>query len=523
MKALKKTLSLVLAVCILASMACVAAVSASANAGDAIRRYNVKDIVNSDPAAQVETKTFMFYMPEVWRNTFNDTYDGNSLASCSAGIYWWEGSYNANDYQGEHTNAWPGFAVTETVPEDKNIFTAKVPADVTTIIWNNLVDGGPDSEKDQYPDRYVAAIQTSNILCEYYDANEDGYGFYPKGVENFDGMIYVCNPKATEVNEFSGKSTYKGIWMYYYGAGEYGIYPTRDEAVANNGVLKDGQFPDYGFKIDTESLSLKVGQEEVITPNDNTATAIIEDPTIASITRNESTGAVTVKGLKVGTTNVVFTLTKNGETETITCPVIVKKFINPTPTSPTAPTIIESTTPKPTQITQEGEKKTQKISAKSYTKTYGNKAFSLKAKTSGNGKLTYKTSNKKVVTVSTKGKVTIKGCGKATITIKAKATSKYKAASKKITITVKPAKIKLKTFKGNKRVLKIYYTKQNNADGYQCVYNRGLKKITTTSNKNYITLKNLKKGKCEAKIRAFKKISGIKVYGKYSKYQLTVG
>lgn len=467
MKALKKTLSLVLAVCILASMACVAAVSASANAGDAMRRYNVKDIVNSDPALQVETKTFMFYMPEKWRNTFNDTYDGNSLDSCSAGIYWWEGDYNAKDYMGEFTNDWPGFAVTETVPEDKNIFTAKVPAGVTTIIWNNLVDGGPDSEKDQYPERYNAALQTANILCEFYDPNEDGYGFYPNGVADFDGMIYVCNPNATSSNDISDKSGYKGVWMYYYGAGEYGIYPTRDEAVANNGVLKDGQFPDYGFKIDTESVSIKIGEEEVITPNDNTATAIIEDPTIASITTDAKTGAVTVKGLKVGKTNVVFTLTKDNETETVTCPVTVTKPETKVSISAGSKSIYV--------------KKTTKVTAKV---------------TNGSGKTTFSSSNKKVATVDSKGKVTAKKKG----TVKITAKNNGKSAS--VTITVKNPK--LNKTKVKIKAKKSFKLKVTGGTG-KVTYKSSKKKVATVSNKGKITGK--KKGTATITV----KVSGVKL------------
>lgn len=72
----------------------------------------------------------------------------------------------------------------------------------------------------------------------------------------------------------------------------------------------------------------------------------------------------------------------------------------------------------------------------SYSKKYGDKAFSLGAKAST--ALTYSSSNAKVATVDAKGTVTIKGAGTATITITAKATSDYKAAKK--TVTVKVAK-----------------------------------------------------------------------------------
>lgn len=85
-------------------------------------------------------------------------------------------------------------------------------------------------------------------------------------------------------------------------------------------------------------------------------------------------------------------------------------------------------------------KKAQTISGtSSYKKTYGNKAFKLDAKTNGDGKLTYASSSKKVVTVDAKGKVTIKGAGTATITIKASETGNYKAAEKKVKVKVAKA------------------------------------------------------------------------------------
>lgn len=85
------------------------------------------------------------------------------------------------------------------------------------------------------------------------------------------------------------------------------------------------------------------------------------------------------------------------------------------------------------------EKKQQVISVgkQKYTKQIGDKKFSLKAKTSGDGKLTYKTSNKKIVTVSKNGYVSIVGEGTAKVTISASETNTYKKASKTVKIIVK--------------------------------------------------------------------------------------
>lgn len=76
--------------------------------------------------------------------------------------------------------------------------------------------------------------------------------------------------------------------------------------------------------------------------------------------------------------------------------------------------------------------------AKSFVKRSKSKPFKLNAKrTAGDGKLTYKSSNKRVATVSSSGTVTIKGTGKATITVTAKGTRNYKAKSVKVALTVK--------------------------------------------------------------------------------------
>ncbi len=85
-----------------------------------------------------------------------------------------------------------------------------------------------------------------------------------------------------------------------------------------------------------------------------------------------------------------------------------------------------------------GKKKPQKIMVnKSYKKTLGSKSFSLKAKSSTGAKLSYSSSNTKVVKVDAKGKVKIVGVGKAVITIAAKASKKYAAKKVKVRITVK--------------------------------------------------------------------------------------
>lgn len=65
------------------------------------------------------------------------------------------------------------------------------------------------------------------------------------------------------------------------------------------------------------------------------------------------------------------------------------------------------------------------------------KTKQLKVKRKGRGKISYKSSNKKIVTVSAKGKIKGKKKGKATITVKVNAKGNYKGAIKKVKVTVK--------------------------------------------------------------------------------------
>lgn len=172
------------------------------------------------------------------------------------------------------------------------------------------------------------------------------------------------------------------------------------------------------------------------------------------------------------------------------------------------------------------EVKTQSIKCTtSYTKAYGNKAFSLNAKTTGDGALSYTSSNKKVVTVDKNGKVYIKGIGTATITIKAAATDDYKAATKTVKITVNPKKETISKLTSTKKTqAKVTWKKDTKVSGYQVVYasNKSFTKNVTTvsvkkNSQTSLTIKNLNSKKnVYVKVRSYKIVDGKKVYGEYS-------
>ncbi len=132
-----------------------------------------------------------------------------------------------------------------------------------------------------------------------------------------------------------------------------------------------------------------------------------------------------------------------------------------------------------------------------YTKTYGDAAFNLQAKSSFGGTLTYTSADLSVVSVSSNGTVTIKGTGRTSITIKGAETSNYKAAVKTIPIVVNQKKLSgsIKLFSGsyvyNGKAKQPKVTLGNlvqNRD-FKVVYsnnvNIGTAKITVTGMGNY--------------------------------------
>ncbi len=473
-------------------MAMVAGITASANYGDEVRRPDVAEVVNSDPELQVDTNQVYFYMPDAWRNDLNDSYDGSDLASCTAGIYWWEKSYNCNDYCTAYANAWPGYVIKKTDETDKNVFVADVPADVTTIIFNNTVDGGEDKESPNY----VKAIQTENVNTEGYDPGKDPYGFYPEGTVtddestwNFDGMIYVCNPKAIEVNPFSGKETYKGCWFYYYGEGKYGIQKTLAEAEAAGAVYQNGEFPPYGLQVD-DKASVKVGETTEVTPNDSTAKASGYDESIISVAQDETTGVATITGLKEGTTTITFTVDKDGEVETAECVVTVSAPV--------------------TSVSVKAAKTSIKIGATTtVTATVENAV----------GATTFKSNNTKIATVDKNGKVkgvkagsakiTATNNGKsATVTIKVTKKDNTAKFSVKKSVTVKLAKVK-------KAAQKVAAVTVKSAKG-KVTYAKASGKFAVDKKTGKITVKKgTKKGTYAVKIKV--KVAGDATYASATK------
>ena len=170
-------------------------------------------------------------------------------------------------------------------------------------------------------------------------------------------------------------------------------------------------------------------------------------------------------------------------------------------------------------------KASQKITASAKTVTLGDRAFSLGAKASGGGKLSYKTNNKAVAVVSSKGVITIKGVGKATITINASANTNYNAApAKKVTVTVLPKKTSVsKVSSSSKGKAVISWKKVSGVTGYSVQYSTsskfsGAKTVTVKgSSASGTTLKSLKSKKnYYVRVCTYKKVNGKTYYSDWS-------
>ena len=153
-------------------------------------------------------------------------------------------------------------------------------------------------------------------------------------------------------------------------------------------------------------------------------------------------------------------------------------------------------TATPTPVVKPG------ITAKVSQVYVGKKATIKVTKTKVTGKVTFKSSNKKVATVNSKGVITGKKAGKAVITVKV---GKY---TKKLTVKVKKPSFKLvkssaKLKKGKKTTIKV-----KAAPVSKVIYKTSNKKVATVNSKGVVTAK--KKGtakitvKCNGITRTFK-------------------
>ena len=183
--------------------------------------------------------------------------------------------------------------------------------------------------------------------------------------------------------------------------------------------------------------------------------------------------------------------------------------------------------PKDASVSYTIRKASQTVTVKEKTVTAAaGKTVSLKAKASGKGKLTYKSSSTKLATVNTKGTVTGKRAGKVTVTVTAGETKNYKKAVQKVTVYVTPQKMGTAALSSKQKgKLTVKWKKLAGVSGYELEYSTSskftvstTKKVVLKSSASTKTISKLKAGKkYYVRIRAYKSMGGKKYYGAFGK------
>ena len=155
-----------------------------------------------------------------------------------------------------------------------------------------------------------------------------------------------------------------------------------------------------------------------------------------------------------------------------------------------------------------------------------NEKFSLRAY--AYGKLSYKSENKKIVTVSSTGNVTMKACGSTTIVIKAAETLEYKAATVYVSVTLVPGKTGIHYISSNETgKITISWSGSSGAKCYQIQFSTNKNFTSAQTKTGYLrkeklyrtytsTVSNFTKKKWYIRIRGYSIINGKTSYGSWS-------
>lgn len=400
-------------------------------------------------------------------------------------------------------------AVTLTAPADYTYDGTEKKPEVTVALDEQIIDS--ENYDVAYADNTDAGTATVTITGKgnYKDSSETTFTITALSLETAvitlasDSFNYDGTAKEPAVTVKLGDKTLDA-------ANDYTVAYSNNTNVGTATVTVTGK----NNYIGTASKTFTINEAPKPPVTTTSITDAVVKPAAASYTYNgkaQTPGVTVTLGGKTLTANdytVAYTNNINAGTATIT--VTGKNSYTGTATG-----------------TFKIAKASKTIKAKSsISKALGSKAFSIGATTVKGEKLTYSTSNKKVVTVSSTGKVTIKGIGTATITIKSAASKNYNAAkNKQVKITVTPKKVSLSSVTSKKKAqITVKWKRDTKATGYQIVYStkknfKGAKTITIKSNKTTsktITSKLVKGKKYYVKVRAYKTVNGKKITGPYS-------
>lgn len=168
----------------------------------------------------------------------------------------------------------------------------------------------------------------------------------------------------------------------------------------------------------------------------------------------------------------------------------------------------------------------QKIVVSSYYQiAYGTAPTQLYInRTSGDGQITYSSSDSKIVSIDSTGKMTFKKIGSAVIAVNVAETANCKAQTLYVTVNIIPKRATVSSVKAKGKTLTVKWKKDKSASGYIVQYStsknfkKGVKTVTISKNKTVSKkIKGLKANKkYYVRVCSYKKVSGQKVQGAYS-------
>lgn len=344
--------------------------------------------IYTGPSTGEPSKRYFFAMRKEW-------YTFNNATACA---YWWGGTDKSVDWQ--HSCQMRSTPL--TLEDGSKVYYIDLGETVSGVVFNNGIDGGAKAAEGEKPSpNWGKNFQTKDLTLESYEANDSDT--YPEGLKTFDNMIYIVDPSKVDVNENSGATTYGGEWYYLHADGKYDTTPGSTYEIK-----------DVTAVITTKNVSVYPGKTAKINvkyTNTTAQTTKVWSSSNTKVATVDQNGVV--KGVKAGKAKITLTVQNPGDAQALVLSkdVTVKQYV--------------------TSIKLNAAKKT----------IYNGKSFTLKAtvnpKNAAYKAVTYKSSNRKIATVTSKGVVKGIKPGKATITVTAKDGSKKSA---KCTVTVKAQK-----------------------------------------------------------------------------------
>lgn len=420
--------------------------------------------IYTGPSTGENSRRYFFAMRKDWY----------TFANATACAYWWDGTDECVDWQ----HSYQLRSTPLTLEDGSNVYYIDLGETVANVIFNNGIDGGAKAAEGEKPSpNWGKNFQTSDINLEGYMANDSDT--YPEGLKTFANMIYVVDPSKVSVSELSGATTYGGEWYYLHADGKY------DTTAGSTYEVKD-----VTAVITTKNVSVYPGKTAKINvkyTNTTAQTTKVWSSSNTKVATVDQNGVV--KGVKAGKAKITLTVQNPGDAQALVLSkdVTVKQYV--------------------TSIKLNATKKT----------IYNGRAFTLKAtvnpKNAAYKAVTYKSSNRKIATVTSKGVVkgikpgrvviTVtakdgsKKVAKCTVTVKAQKATKLKISAKKTTTLKKKGasvKIKATLYPSNtyNKLIKVSSSK------------KGIVKLSASKIKSgkTVTVKALKKGKTVVKFTA---------------------